>query len=83
MHDAYRLDRQGNPTHERVMESARLLQDEGSTSTSSAPFTRRTPPPAEVYRFLRDEVGAEWIQFIPIVERVNDDGTPCSSRAKR
>ena len=24
--------------------------------------------PLEVYRFLRDEVGTEWIQLIPIVE---------------
>ncbi|MGZ4944253.1 MAG: SPASM domain-containing protein, partial [Halobacteriota archaeon] len=27
-----------------------------------------------VYRFFRDEVGAEFIQFIPIVERDNDTG---------
>jgi sulfatase maturation enzyme AslB (radical SAM superfamily) len=29
----------------------------------------------EHYRFLRDELGAEYIQFIPIIERVNDDGS--------
>ena len=27
--------------------------------------------PLEVYRFFRDELGARFIQFIPIVERVN------------
>jgi uncharacterized protein len=27
-----------------------------------------------VYRFLRDELGTSWIQFIPIVERINADG---------
>ena len=27
----------------------------------------------EVYRFLRDECGARFLQFIPIVERVNAD----------
>jgi uncharacterized protein len=32
------------------------------------------PYPLEVYRFLRDEVGAQFIQFIPIVERDNDTG---------
>ena len=35
-------------------------------------LTRSTPPTAtrvRVYRFLRDELGAEFIQFIPIIER--------------
>jgi uncharacterized protein len=30
--------------------------------------------PLEVYRFIRDEIGADWIQFIPVVERINADG---------
>jgi uncharacterized protein len=30
--------------------------------------------PLEVYRFLRDEIKANFIQFIPIVERDNDTG---------
>jgi uncharacterized protein len=30
--------------------------------------------PLEVYRFLRDEVGTTWMQFIPVVERINADG---------
>jgi uncharacterized protein len=32
--------------------------------------------PLEVYRFLRDEVGAGFIQFIPIVERDSGSGGP-------
>ena len=27
-----------------------------------------------VYRFIRDELGSQWVQFIPIVERINADG---------
>ncbi|UCG24011.1 MAG: SPASM domain-containing protein, partial [Chloroflexota bacterium] len=30
--------------------------------------------PLEVYRFIRDEIGADWMQFIPVVERINEDG---------
>lgn len=30
--------------------------------------------PLEVYRFLRDEAGTDWIQFIPVVERINNGG---------
>ena len=32
--------------------------------------------PLEVYRFLRDDLGAEFIQFIPIVERPSPGGIP-------
>ena len=32
--------------------------------------------PLEVYRFLRDEAGADWIQFIPVVERISAGGRP-------
>ncbi len=31
--------------------------------------------PLEVYRFFRDELKTEFIQFIPIVERINVDGS--------
>ena len=30
--------------------------------------------PKEVYRFLRDEAGTDWIQFIPVIERMNPGG---------
>ena len=30
--------------------------------------------PLEVYRFLRDDAGAAWMQFIPVVERIDADG---------
>jgi uncharacterized protein len=32
--------------------------------------------PLEVYRFLRDDVGTDWMQFIPVVERVDEAGLP-------
>ena len=30
--------------------------------------------PLEVYRFLRDEAGTSWMQFIPAIERLNEAG---------
>ena len=29
--------------------------------------------PLEVYRFLRDEARTDWMQFIPVVERINEE----------
>ena len=35
--------------------------------------------PLEVYRFFRDDLGARFMQFIPIVERVNADMVPLAN----
>jgi uncharacterized protein len=70
MHDAYRRDKGGKPTFDRVMRAARLMQahnvDFNILCTVNA---ANAGHPLEVYRFFRDEVGAQFVQFIPIVER--------------
>ncbi len=75
LHDAYRVDKAGRPTFDRVMRAARLLKrhrvDYNILTTVHA---ANADHPLEVYRFLRDEVKANFIQFIPIVERDNDTG---------
>jgi uncharacterized protein len=40
------------------------------------------PHPLDVYRFLRDEVGARFIQFIPIVQREDGQGQDSSVTAR-
>jgi sulfatase maturation enzyme AslB (radical SAM superfamily) len=35
--------------------------------------------PLEVYRFFRDEIGAKYVQFIPIVERVTSELLPIAN----
>lgn len=75
LHDAYRVDKGGAPTWERVMDGVRLLQQHGVAFNILTTVHRANAPhPVEVYRFLRDQVGAEFIQFIPIVERANESG---------
>lgn len=75
MHDTYRVDKGGSPTFDRVMRGIALLKQ------YHIPFNILTTihagnadEPLTVYRFLRDEVGAEFLQFIPIVERENSTG---------
>ncbi len=69
-HDANRVDRRGRPTFQRVMEGVSMLKRHGVrfnilTVVCAANVHRG----ADVYRFLRDEAGAAFMQFIPVVER--------------
>jgi uncharacterized protein len=69
LHDAYRQDAAGNGSFTRVMQGVRLLKKHGTRFAALCCVNRKTGQhPLEVYRFLRDQVGAQRIQFIPIVE---------------
>lgn len=74
LHDTYRLDRRQQGTFDRVMEGWRQLRRHGvefnilCTVNAANEKHGRT-----VYRFFRDELGAKWVQFIPIVERASQE----------
>jgi uncharacterized protein len=72
LHDTYRRDKGGGPTFERVHRGLQLLKhhdvDFNILCTVHAANGDR---PVEVYRFFRDDLGASFIQFIPIIERVD------------
>lgn len=75
LHDIYRVDKGGKPTFDKVMRGIRLLQKHGIEYNILTTVNRvNADYPLEVYRFLRDEVGTTWMQFIPVVERINEDG---------
>lgn len=70
MHDANRVDKGGGPTFDKVMRGLRLLQKHGVDFNILTTINAQNGDhPREVYRFLRDEAGAAWMQFIPVVER--------------
>jgi uncharacterized protein len=76
LHDTYRVDKSGAPTFERVMRGLRLLQKHGVEYNILVTVNHLNADyPKEVYHFLRDEAGTEWIQFIPVIERLNPDGS--------
>jgi uncharacterized protein len=76
LHDANRVDKAGGPTFDKVMRGLRLLQKHGvEYNILTTVNAVNGDHPLEVYRFLRDEVGTSWVQFIPIIERVNEDGS--------
>jgi uncharacterized protein len=75
LHDANRLDKGGHPTFDKVMRGLRLLQKHGvEYNILTTVNAQNGDHPQDVYRFLRDDVGTTWMQFIPIIERVNADG---------
>jgi uncharacterized protein len=75
LHDFYRKDRGGQGTFERVVTAARLLQTHKVEFNILCTLnSKNADHPLEVYRFFRDELGAHYIQFIPIVERDNETG---------
>ena len=75
LHDAYRVNKGGQPTFDAVMDGLRLLQKHGvEFNVLTTVHAANAPYPLKVYRFLRDEVGAQFVQFIPIVERMNETG---------
>ncbi len=73
LHNTYRLDRGQKGTFDRVMRGLAHLRRHGvefnilCTVNAANEKHGRT-----IYRFFRDELGAKWMQFIPIVERATE-----------
>lgn len=70
LHDAYRVDKGGAPTFDRVMAGIHLLQQhQVEFNILSCIHAANASHGRAVYRFLRDDIGTRFIQFIPVVER--------------
>jgi uncharacterized protein len=81
MHDTYRVDKSGDGTHEKVMAAARKLQQYNvDFNILCTVHAGNADHPLEVYRFFRDEVKTDFIQFIPIIERATPELLPVANR---
>lgn len=77
LHDAYRRDKAGGGTFDRVFRASKLLRKHGVKFATLSCVNRVTGKhPLEVYRFLRDGVGSKRMQFIPVVEPRSFRRTP-------
>ena len=75
LHDAYRVDKAGRGSFDRVMGGYEvLMKHKVDFNILCTVHAANGDHPLEVYRFFRDELKVDFIQFIPIVERINDDG---------
>lgn len=80
LHDAYRVDKGGKPTFDRVMRGLNHLKEKGVRWNALTTVHHANENHGrEVYRFLRDDLGADFMQFIPIVERPSPGGIPQGS----
>jgi uncharacterized protein len=70
IHDRYRVDRRGRGTFDRVMQGWHAIRRHGVEFNILCTVNAANQDHGRaVYRFFRDELGANWVQFIPIVER--------------
>ena len=88
LHDTFRRDRGGKSVFSRVARAARLMQEHGvEFNILCTVNAANSHHPLTVYRFFRDEIGARYVQFIPVVERTtgpaNRDGLQVTSRSVR
>ncbi len=83
LHDRYRVTKGRQPTHQRVMQSWRLLQSHRvPCDILCVVHDQNVRHPIEVYTFFKT-IGADYMQFLPLVERAGDGGvTPESVPAE-
>jgi uncharacterized protein len=75
LHDAYRVDKGGQPSFDRVMRGIETLKGHDvEFNTLTTVHRANAESPLEVYRFLK-ESGSGYMQFIPIVERISTQTT--------
>jgi uncharacterized protein len=73
LHDAYRIDKQGQGSFDAVIRGWNILRrHDVDTNILCTIHTANQDHPLKVYRFFRDELKAQYIQLIPIVERATE-----------
>ena len=74
IHDRYRVSKGGLPTFDRVIRGLDVLKAHGvDWNVLTTVHAANGDHGGRVYRFLRDQLGATFIQFIPIIERATPE----------
>lgn len=76
LHNEWRVTRAGKPTHAHVEQAIQcLMQHEVEFNTLTVVHRDNMHHPKRVYDYLR-ALGSRYMQFIPLVERQSNNGTP-------
>ena len=80
LHDRYRVDKGGKPTYDRVIRGLDILKAHGvEWNVLTTVHATNGDHGRYVYTFLRDELGADFVQFIPIIERATSESLPIAN----
>lgn len=80
VHDTYRVNKGGQGSFDQVMGGLEFLRKHMvDFNILCSVHAANSDRPLEVYRFFRDELGAEFMQFIPIVERATEQLLPLAN----
>jgi len=81
LHNAYRVNKGGKGSFDQVMRGWEILRkNEVEFNILCTVHAANADHPLEVYRFFRDELEAEFVQFIPIIERATPDMLPAANQ---
>jgi uncharacterized protein len=81
IHDTYRVNKGGAGSFEQVMKGWEKLKDHSvDVNILCTVHAANADHPMEVYHFFRDELKAEYMQFIPIVERATQETLPLANQ---
>jgi uncharacterized protein len=81
LHDTYRVDKGGKGSFDQVMRGwEHLNRHRVDVNILCTVHTANADQPLRVYRFFRDELGARYLQFIPIIERATETLLPLANQ---
>jgi len=73
LHDAYRVNKAGRGSHQRVLRAWQLLRrHDVDVNILCTVHAANADHGLALYRYFRDELKAQFLQFIPIVERAGE-----------
>jgi uncharacterized protein len=80
LHDVYRVNKGGAGSFDQVMRGYEFLKKhQVDVNILCTVHAANQNHPLEIYRFFRDDLGAQFLQFIPIIERVDASILPIAN----
>ena len=81
LHDAYRVNKGGQGSFDQVMRGWQSLSRQAvDVNILCTVHAANADHPLQVYQFFRDTLQAQYLQFIPIVERATPETLPQANR---
>ncbi len=81
LHDVYRVNKGGSGSFDQVMRGYHYLIKHGvDVNILCTVHAANADHPLEIYHYFRDELKAQYMQFIPIVERATMETLPLANQ---